>query len=164
MRNKKLIVIFSILLALTLLVVLNSVLFSVRTVTAHCFNYDDTIIENDGKKLADKVIESAGIKKGSSIFLVNKEKTAANIVARQTGVKVVNIEKRFPNRITIHYAKLVDTFQVAMPRGYYICTNDGRIVEIVDKPLPVQNIIGLRMSVSPDLAVGDFLDLSLIHI
>ena len=41
MRNKKLIVLFSILAFVTLLVVLSSVIFSVQTVYASCYNDDD---------------------------------------------------------------------------------------------------------------------------
>ena len=67
MRNKKLIILFSVLLALTLLVVFNSVLFSVQHVNAYCANVEKS-------EQATNVLKNHGIRHGSSIFFVNKKK------------------------------------------------------------------------------------------
>lgn len=66
MRNRKLIVLFSILAFLTLLVVLSSVIFSVQDVYASCYND-----ENEAYDSAIASQEVNGISKGKSIFLLN---------------------------------------------------------------------------------------------
>ena len=88
MRNKKLIVLFSILAFLTLLVVLSSVIFSVQNVYASCYNAEDEAF--------DEIVASNeinGITKGKSIFLLNESKAIEKIESNLSDVKVVNRKK-----------------------------------------------------------------------
>ena len=101
MRNRKLIVLFSILAFLTLLVVLSSVIFSVQDVYASCYND-----ENEAYDSAIASQEVNGISKGKSIFLLNEQKAIEMIEANYSDVKVINIERKFPNQIYINYVRI----------------------------------------------------------
>ena len=125
MRNKKLIVLFSVLCAITLLVVFNSVLFSVRHVRAYCANVQNSAY-------SEQILSSHGIKRGESIFFVNKKQVAAQVERRVPQVRVLNVEKKFPDRIYINYIekkpylRLYDASQDAT----YFCANDLRVMYV----------------------------------
>jgi hypothetical protein len=104
LRNKKLIVLLAILGSVTLLAVLSSVIFSVQQIHANCINdYDaalDALLEDPAHN---------GIKKGRSIFLLDEKELIGEIEAKPefSAVSVVNIERGFPNRVYIHYVKIL---------------------------------------------------------
>lgn len=125
MRNKKLIVFFSILCAVTLLVVFNSVLFSVRHVRAYCENVQNST-------LAEKVLSAHNIKRTESIFFVNKKKVAERIERNVPGVRVLNVEKKFPNRIYINYVEVKPYLRLFYGDKSYFCANDMRVMYVED--------------------------------
>ena len=123
MRNKKLIVIFSVLCALAVLIVLSSVLFSVQHVSAYCYNADDAALEQ-------QVLDNNGIKRGKSIFTLNKKNVADKVESSVANIKVVNVEKKFPNRVFINYVKLFEYFEFSQNDEKYYISNSGDIVRI----------------------------------
>ncbi len=123
MRNKKLIIIFSVLCALAVLIVLSSVLFSVQHVSAYCYNADDAELER-------QVLENNGIKRGKSIFSLNKEKVVKQVESAVANIKVVNVEKKFPNRVFINYVKLFEYFEFTQDDENYYISNAGDIVRV----------------------------------
>ena len=123
MRNKKLIVLFSVLCALTLLVVFNSVLFSVRHVRAYCANVQNSAY-------AEQVLAAHGIKRAESIFFVNKKQVAAQVESKVPQVRVLNVEKKFPDRIYINYIEkspYLRLYDVTNDKTYF-CANDLRVM------------------------------------
>ncbi len=125
MRNKKLIILFSVLLAITLLVVFNSVLFSVQHVDVYCANMEKSQYEAD-------VLNSHKIRRGSSIFFVNKAKVTARVEKAVPGIRVLNIEKKFPNRIYINYIEVPAYVKVTSGSKTYYLGNDMRVMRIED--------------------------------
>ncbi len=123
MRNKKLIILFSVLLAVTLLVVFNSVLFSVQRVDVYCANVKESV-------LADNVRKSHKIKRGSSIFFVNKDEVTKRVEKSVPGIRVLNIEKQFPNKIYINYVEVKEYVKVTSGVKTYYCGNDMRVMRI----------------------------------
>lgn len=150
MRNKKLIAVLIVVCSITLLVVLNSVIFSVRSVSAYCYNADDPELEQT-------VIEKSGIKKGGSIFTLNEKKVTDTLHRNVGNVKVINIEKKFPNRVYINYVKIFEYFRIHQGNKYYFCGNDGRILRISDVPGLSSATIELRLStpISESVREGD---------
>ena len=123
MRNKKLIVIFSVLCALAVLIVASSVLFSVQHVSAYCYNADDAELER-------QVLENNGIKRGKSIFSLNKSKVIEKVESSVANIRVINIEKKFPNRVFINYVKLFEYFEFSQNGEFYYVSNSGDIVRV----------------------------------
>lgn len=139
MRNKKLIVILIVVCSLTLLIVLNSVIFSVQHVNAYCYNADD-------EELEQTVIANSGIKKGSSIFTLKKDDVISSLNNSVYNIKVINVEKKFPNVVYINYARIYEYFQIAQDGKYYFCSNDGKIMRISDSPGLSSEIIALKLA------------------
>lgn len=129
MRNKRLIIIFSCLVAVTLLVLLSSVVFTVRSTNTRCLNH---AFSDDA--LDQKIIANTGIPKGKSIFFINEDEVIANIEKAVPDVKVINIERKFPDRVTVHYVKLFDYYEVASGGFYYSLTHEGRVISKQDAP------------------------------
>ena len=126
MRNRKLIIMFSLLAALVLIVVLTSVIFSVQHIDAYCYNYDDTELEQ-------QVVSSTGLKKGKSIFVIKEDKVAA-AVEQNTNyrVKVINIERKFPNRVVVNYVRITPYAYLKTDGGYSQFGSDLRVTEVTD--------------------------------
>ncbi len=113
MRNRKLIIMFSVLAALVLLVVVTGAVFSVQHIDTYCYNADDTALEA-------QVRDSTGLKKGRSIFVIDEDEVARR-VEESTGyrVKVINIERKFPNRVSVNYVKIMPYAYVTDGTEYY---------------------------------------------
>ena len=153
MRNKKLIVLFSILAFLTLLVVLSSVIFSVQNVYASCYNDENDAYDS---LIASKDIN--GIAKGKSIFLLNEKKAIESIESNCSDVKVVNIERKFPNQVYINYVKIFPYIALETEDCVLYASNNGKILSKGDKQETYSDYIKLIASVTPaSETVGDLL-------
>lgn len=120
MRNKRLLIIFGILLTLTLLIAIGSAVFSIRRVDAFCYNADDEGLMEQVLKHKDKIM-------GKSIFSLDEDQLIYSIESRVGGIKIINVERLFPNRVSINYVKLYDYFEVLYDGKYYISAIDGKI-------------------------------------
>lgn len=148
MRNKKLIIIFSILLALTLIILLCSMLFSIKTIGAYCYNAND-------EELNKRIVAEADSLNGRSIFVIDEDSVKESIEEKLPELLVVNIERKFPNRVTINYVKLYIYYEVQCGGKYYSCRGDGRIISISDESAAGEKIEIKNRIVGGDYKVGD---------
>ena len=127
MRNKRLIILFCILFAITTLIVLSSAVFSVRSVYGYCANADD-------EGLCDRVanLEVNGIKTGRSIFLLSEKKIAAAVEDKLPEVEVVNVERKFPDRVYINFRKLFPYYAIAAGEQTLLAGDGGKILSVTD--------------------------------
>lgn len=146
MRNKKLFIIFGILLSLTLLIAIGSAVFSIRRVDAYCFNSDNEELKTQVLKNKDKLI-------GKSIFTLNENKLIAEIESEVGGIKIVNVERLFPNRVSVNFIELFPYFEIPYGGKYYVCAVDGRVLHKLDESYG-KGIIRLLMPLGRDLEVG----------
>ncbi len=138
MRNRKLIIMFSVLAALVLLVVLTGVVFSVQHIDAYCYNADDPELEA-------QVQASTGVKKGRSIFVIDEDAVAKSVEEKTDyKVAVINIERKFPNRISVNYVKVMPYAYVSDGEEYYEFGNNLRIISVSSEE--PQNRIKVFMS------------------
>lgn len=128
MRNKRLIILFCILLTFTALIVLSSAVFSVHSVYGYCMNADDEV-------LSDKVASSEinGIKIGSSIFLLSESKIKLGVESALPEVEVVNVERKFPDRVYVNYCKSSPCYAVEYSGGYVLASSKGKILALSDE-------------------------------
>lgn len=120
MRNKRLLIVFGILLSLTLLIAICSAVFSVKRVDAYCFNWDD-------EELITKVAEEQDKLKGKSIFMIKESQIISEVEASVPGIQVIKIERLFPDRIYIQFIKIYEYYEVEYDGNYYSFGIDGRI-------------------------------------
>lgn len=150
MRNKKLIILFSVLLGITLLAVCNSVLFSVQHVNAYCANREESAYRQE-------VLASHKIKRGTSIFLVNKDKVVKNVQTNVPHVRVLNIEKKFPNRIWINYIEETEYLKITQGNKTLYLSRELRVMSVIDGVWEGDAIRLLYNGEPPALSVGDTL-------
>ncbi len=120
MRNKRLIILLSVVVTVVLCIVVCGATFLVRHVEAYNYYVDSPDYD-------DKVIEASGIKTGSSIFFVDEAGITRKIESAFADVGVVNIERKFPDRVSINYVVYGNLFQFAGGDGYLQCYSSGRI-------------------------------------
>ena len=94
--NKRLIIIFACIAIFVLTLVVGAVVFSVSDV--------NILLQSEENVSFDKakILETSGIKKGQSVFTINSEKASADIEKQFPKLKVVKIERVFPNKVRIH--------------------------------------------------------------
>ena len=106
MKNKKLIGLLIVLAFITVLVVLNSTLFTLQSISV---NWLTTKCELE--TLKDYTMVDS-IEKGESIFLVKKDKIVENLEKKYSYLRVVSIETKFPNKIVILHRLLLLVFLI----------------------------------------------------
>ena len=123
MKSKKTLVLFLILCFLTILIVVSSVLFSVKTVVGYCYNADDATLN-------EQVVEASQVKlkKGSNIFLVREKEVIAEVESKLPNVWVINVERVFPSGVYINYVKIKEYFVVQNKDKYLYVSNNGKIL------------------------------------
>lgn len=128
--TKKHVVLIVGLVLIAAIALINGLLFRVKTVTVD-FDTETSIQAEEGE--AEKIIAASGIKKGKNIFGVSESRMIKNINAALPGVRVVNIERIFPNRIVIHVSKRVPVYLMKYRQN----TSDAAKYVVVDGDMVV---------------------------
>ncbi|MCL2847882.1 MAG: hypothetical protein FWE13_03935 [Firmicutes bacterium] len=137
-KKKRLIIIFSALLALTALIIINSAVFSVRSVNANALNESSN--NESVLRINDLIANNHGIRMGSSIFMLNEERTieavTRNILEQDGAVanfEIRSLERIFPNRIVVHYVLLLPYFYIETVVGadVKVFSNNGTLIDIL---------------------------------
>ena len=124
MRNKKLIVLLTVVTVLIVVVVTCGAAFLVRNVYAYSY-YGNA--EGGAVNYDTRIIEASGIQKNSSMFFLDEKAIAERIENTFPNVRVVNIERRFPDSVSINYVVYENSFQYENGGSYYQCYASGRI-------------------------------------
>ena len=125
MKNKKLIGFLIVLVFLTVLIVLNSTLFTLQKINVHWLT-----TRSELKSSIDYDIVS-NVSKGESIFLVNKNKIKDQLEKKYYYLRVVSIETKFPNQIVIHSAERVSMFAIEISQDAYAVVDElGKVLSL----------------------------------
>ena len=125
MKSKKLIIFLSILIFLTVLIVLNSTLFTLQSIN---INWLTTKCELENVK--DYSIVNS-IDKGGSIFLVDKEEIKFKLEKENEYLRVVSIETKFPNKIVVHCAERESMFAIKLSDNEYAVVDElGKVLSL----------------------------------
>lgn len=126
MKNKRLVVILCVLAFLTVLVVLNSTVFTLQKVNVNWLTTRNELVGKD-----DSITKSVAT--GTNIFLVNKDKIAETLEKENPYLKVVGIETKFPNKIVIHTAERESLYAISLDNGsgkyYAIIDENGKVLK-----------------------------------
>lgn len=106
--NKRLIAIFVCMAIFVVTLVVGTLVFTVEDVTI--------LIPEDATIAFDKakILDTSGIKKGQSVFVINKEKAKASIEKQFPTLKVTDIERVPPNKVRIHLNTRVPIFKIRL--------------------------------------------------
>ena len=164
LKNKKLIIILSVVFGvIALVVILNFTMFSLNTVEID-FKNTPMIFTEESK---EGIREDAVIKKGVSIFSVDKKEISKTLEKNNPYLKIINIETVFPNKIIIHCAEREETYAVkANDTKYFICDAEFKVLNITTSYFNEQNyailFTGLENMIENTNRVnaGEFLEFS----
>ncbi len=126
MRNKGLIVLLSVVAALVIIVVASGATFLVRHVEAYNY-YGNNTLEGEDINYDDLVIGASGIKKNSSMFFLDEANIKSNVENAYSNVEVINVERKFPDRVSVNYVVHERMYQYSNNGMYYYCYASGRI-------------------------------------
>lgn len=117
------IILFSILAFVMVLIVLNSFVFSIQEVRADCLN-------SLNNELCDRVIAASDIKLNKNILFLSENKAVENINSQMPEeVRVINIERKFPDKVWIHFVKLVPVIALEKGNGDFVtCDNNLNVI------------------------------------
>lgn len=104
--NKRLIAIFVCMAVFVLTLVVGSVVFTVSDV--------NILLVSDGNKSFNKseILQTSGIKKGQSVFTINKEEVIANIEKQFPDLQVDGVERTIPNKVSIQLRMRTPVFKM----------------------------------------------------
>ena len=167
MKNKRLIVLLCVLAFMTVLVVLNSTLFTLQSVS---INWLTSKCELQNVKDYDLTGE---VYTGQSIFLVNKNQISEKLEKDFPYLNIVSIETKFPNKIVIHSAERESLYAVNMSSDKYaILDEKGKVLDIITgkeldansegglRPRPIVVNFGNTAISSDEFVVGEFVKIS----
>ena len=167
MQSKKRIIIISIIVfSLALIILLSSTVFTLKTVSIEARTTSLYLAEED----YDEIIESAKFDYGKNIFFLKTDGYKANIEKANPYVKVINIERKFPNYIVVNISERVPAVRIQSSKGYYVLDKELKVLNNVDNLTTKYNDItkeeltpifsfgsGITDDYSKNLEVGDFL-------
>jgi len=166
-KNKRLIIIFSAIALLTALIIINSAVFSVRSVFANSLNYPNS--DSEVLHINEMLENHHGIRMGSSIFMLNEERTIEairrNLIEHEelAHIEIRSLERLFPNRVVIHYVVLRPYFYIFDGGQAYIFSNNETLIRIVESVAEARSMGALGLFTSGELVsrnLGDVFETS----
>ena len=124
MKSKKLTILISILLVVTLVVVLASTVFTLKSVSFNFLNQKNILSNYDDGDYLDKI----EVPYGDSIFFVDKNSLKDKLEKKNAYLEVINIETTFPNNLVVHVGEREEVFAIDYGNDTYA---------IVDKSLKI---------------------------
>ncbi len=148
MRNKKLIILLSVVAALVVIIIVCGATFLVRHVESYSY------YENSPEEYDALVIEASGIKKNNSMFFIDEQGVKDKVEAAYPNVGVINIERKFPDRVSINYVVYGESFQYLSGDKYYQCYSSGRVGSFSASPVGGYFIVKPRDGTSQTVGEG----------
>ena len=129
MKNKKLIVIFCVFVAVVMIIVLSSTIFTFRRAELYFINEDGQYVE-PGEELTGRVDLEACLDGlyGKNIVLLDKSEITRRVESANLRVKVERIEKVFPDRIRIYATVRVPLYYLTIDGNVYVMSYDGFVM------------------------------------
>ena len=154
-KTKILTIFLSVLAGITLLVVLSSTLFSVGEIKLE-FKSQKIVLSEVSET---EIISSSGLKKGTSVFLIDKTSMSKNLEKTYPYLKVLSIETKFPNKVIINAIERDEVFAFQQSEKYIITDSDLKVLKIVsgDYVSNNENAIKVLDFDDCDVEVGQFL-------
>ena len=127
MKNKRLIVILSVLAFLTVLIVINSTLFTLQGISMNWLTSKYMLQDIKDYEIAED------IKLGQSIFLLNKDEIAKKLEKSNPYLRVIQLETKFPNKLVVHCAERESLYAIKISSNEYVVLDElGKVLELTN--------------------------------
>lgn len=127
--RKRLWIILGIVAAIALVAVMSYCIFAVGKIDV------DTTVDMEVMSQEEKseLIEISGIRKGKNVFSIDEEIAVSNIEIAKPKLKVISIERAFPNVVYIHVTNRTPVFSLGLNDGRYaILDRELKVIDITD--------------------------------
>lgn len=154
-------IVFIVICCFAVLIILGSVIFSVRKIEVYCENFDCDEVVN-GVSLREEVLGLVEDSiRGKSIFLLDDEKIHKKVNALGY-VYVINVERKFPNLVYIDLFRRIEYMQIKLDEGYALLDRDCYVSRIVPDRISPEEIIDVTLSgpVNGNGVLGEKINLS----
>ena len=134
-----------------------------------CLRKEEVVVVSNEANIeisSSEIINSAGLKHGTSIFMLDKETAINNIEKDFPYVKVIQIKTVSVIKVEIHVRSRVEMFYVQNQNKYYILDEDLKVLRILETGIDenieetLNNLILLNLSnhgITSNTVVADFL-------
>ncbi len=134
-----------------------------------CLRREEVVVVNNEANIeisSDEIINSAGLKHGTSIFMLDKDTAINNIEKEFPYIKVIQIKTVSVIKVEIHVRSRVETFYVQNQNKYYILDEELKVLRILETGIDenieetLNNLIVLNLSdlgITSNTVVADFL-------
>lgn len=166
MKTKRLVIILSVLIGLTLLVVLLSAVFTVQSISVNWLTKPNVLTVESN----ENIISSSKIKEKTSVFTLKKKEYTSSIEKNNSYAKVEKIEVAFPNKVIIHVSEREPYFYLNIGNSEYaILDEDLKVLELTTDLnayirkfgiSPIELNIDSTMIANLTIGSGDFLNIA----
>lgn len=127
LKNKKILILFCVLLGVTILAVLSGVLFSVQQLEVRLNNAAFVL-------KSTQMEESLEDLKGKNILALDETEIAERLEQNFPYAEVLRVERVFPSRVVVHLAERYEVYAVQNGTSYLHTDKNGKILRISDSP------------------------------
>lgn len=131
MKNKRLIILLSIFSFIILLVVLSSTVFTVHSssisVEWHIRSSPLDNMKNQGQAIIDTINDR------ENIVFYDKNKATNTLEEKFPYIKVLKIEKKFPNKIIVHATERREQYCIKVDDEYFALDESGKVLNVYSK-------------------------------
>ena len=159
MRNKRLIILFSVFAALVLIIVIGSAFFSLKGWTPYFVNEFNEHIDESAliaKYGGFDLEKSVSDFKGKSVFFLDRNGLVLNVERDYRWLKVVKTEIVFPSTIKLTATERVPVFHFALSGSVYYCDKWGFVITDKKPDRPTIEVVSEQFS-ALNAAVGIYL-------
>ncbi|HJD06040.1 MAG TPA: FtsQ-type POTRA domain-containing protein [Candidatus Onthoplasma faecipullorum] len=134
-----------------------------------CLRREEVVVVGNEANIeisSDAIINSAGLKHGTSIFMLDKDTAINNIEKEFPYIKVIQIKTVSVIKVEIHVRSRVETFYVQNQNKYYILDEELKVLRILETGIDenieetLNNLIVLNLSdlgITSNTVAADFL-------
>ncbi|MDE6361871.1 MAG: FtsQ-type POTRA domain-containing protein, partial [Clostridia bacterium] len=127
--RKRLWIILGIIVGIAVIAVMAYCVFSIGKVDVNS-TVDIAVLSQEEK---DEIIALSGIQKGKNIFAIDEDIAIKNIELSIPTLKVISIERTFPNGVFIYVTRRTPVFYLALSGGQYaILDRELKVISIQD--------------------------------
>lgn len=149
---------------IAIVLILNGTVFSVNQISVQ---FDQAQTAEEQLSLSEEVINASGLKEGKNVFIVSESTMVRNIQTAVPSVRVLGIERVFPNKIVIYASKRIAVMAIPFKQGqqnnysYAVVDCDMVVLSIKDKlPEGLASVSGFELVGNYNIQPGNVLDLA----
>lgn len=137
-KNKRLIIIFSVICVIVFFSLFSSQIFKLKVVEVSFYDDNQKYISNiknnkifNTTEKINKIITTTKFDYGNLIFLVNKSTYVSSLEHNNPYLKLKNIEVKFPNKLVVNVIERKPVFYISTSINAYLLDADFKLLEII---------------------------------